>query len=82
MTDIQNESEKVKPFSIGYVLRTTAKHIRKDIDVSIRKTFERSLEFADNQEKTNEVFMTLATLHSLRKQLDDFQIANSDKFKD
>jgi hypothetical protein len=70
-----------KPFSIGYVLRTTAKHMRKSIDISIRKTFERVNEFSDNQTKSEEVFKTLAVLHTMRKQLDDFQLQNSENFK-
>lgn len=70
-----------KPFSMGYVLRTTAKHMRKSIDISIRKTFERIPEFANNQEKSQEIFKTLGFLHTMRKQLDDFQAANSDEFK-
>jgi gas vesicle protein len=69
-----------KPFSQGYVLRTTAKHMRKSIDISIRKTFERIKEFADNQEKSQEVFKTLSQLHSLRKQVDDFQLVNKEEF--
>jgi len=70
-----------KPFSISYVLRTTAKHMRKSIDISIRKTFERVPEFANDQAKSQEVFKTLASLHMLRKQLDDFQSQNSEDFK-
>lgn len=69
-----------KPFSMGYVLRTTAKHMRKSIDISIRKTFERVSEFEGNQEKSAEVFGTLAELHAMRKQLDDFQRINQEKF--
>jgi hypothetical protein len=71
-----------KPFSMGYVLRTTAKHMRKSIDISIRKTFERVAEFEGNPEKSQEVFKTLAFLHTMRKQLDDFQAKNSEEFKD
>ena len=70
-----------KPFSKGYVLRTTAKHMRKSIDISIRKTFERIPEFAENKEMSEEVFKTLSTLHQMRKQLDDFQHQNSEDFK-
>ena len=72
---------QVKPFSMGYVLRTTAKHMRKSIDISIRKTFKRVAEFADDQEKSREVFETLSVLHTMRKQLDDFQASNSTTFK-
>lgn len=70
-----------KPFSMSYVLRTTAKHMRKSIDISIRKTFERMPEF-DNTEKSREVLETLSTLHQMRKQLDDFQAANKEQFKE
>lgn len=70
-----------RPYSMGYVLRTTAKHMRKSIDISIRKSFERIKEFEGDQEKSQEVFKTLAQLHAMRKQLDDFQLANQDKFK-
>jgi hypothetical protein len=70
-----------KPFNMGYVLRTTTKHMRKSIDISIRKTFERLPEFTDDQEKSVEVFKTLSFLHTMRKQLDDFQSAHSDTFR-
>lgn len=55
--------------------------MRKSIDISIRKTFERISEFADDQEKSQEIFKTLAVLHTMRKQLDDFQASNSEDFK-
>lgn len=70
-----------KPFSKGYVLRTTAKHMRKSIDISIRKTFERVAEFANNREKSEEVFRTLSVLHDMRKQLDDFQSQFKEEFR-
>lgn len=66
---------------MGYVLRTTAKHMRKSIDISIRKTFERIAEFDGDQEKSQEVFKTLSILHTMRKQLDDFQASNLEEFK-
>jgi hypothetical protein len=72
---------ETKPFSQGYVLRTTAKHMRKSIDISIRKTFERIQDFDGDQEKSKEVFLTLSILHQLRKELDDFQLQNSTNFK-
>lgn len=75
------QEQKFKPFSMGYVLRTTAKHMRKSIDISIRKTFERVSEFAEDRGKSQEVFETLSFLHTMRKQLDDFQKANSNQFK-
>jgi len=71
----------VKPFSMSFVLRTTGKHMRKQVDISIRKTFERVGEFAGDQEKSREVFNTLAVLHKMKKQLDELQAANSEDFK-
>ncbi len=73
--------EQNKPFSMGYVLRTTAKNMRKSIDISIRKTFERVSEFSDDRDKSSEVFKTLSLLHTMRKNLDDFQASYSDSFK-
>lgn len=70
------------PFTMGYVLRATAKHIRKSIDISIRKTNDRWPEFKDNEEMSKEIMMTLMVLHDMRKNLDEFQENNSDKFKD
>jgi hypothetical protein len=73
--------ESQKPFSTSYVLKTTAKHMRKSIDISIRKTFERVKEFEPNTDRAKEVFVTLSILHQMRKNLDDFQALNSDNFK-
>jgi hypothetical protein len=71
-------SNETKPFSIGYVLRTTTKHMYKDVDVSIRKTFERVAEFGNDQEKSQEIFKTLAVLHSLRRMLEEFSVVHID----
>ena len=71
-----------KPFSASYVLRTTAKHMRKSIDVSIRKTFERISEFSEDPVKSEEVFTTLMLLHSMRRALDLFQKEHSQHFRD
>ena len=66
---------------MSYVLRTTARHMRKSIDISIRMTFDRLPEFQDNPKKSLEVFLTLQHLHAMRKQLDDFQNKHSEEFK-
>ena len=73
-------SEYVKPFTKSHVLRLTTKNMRRHIDVSIRKTFERVKDFEGDQEKSKEVFETLSVLHQMRKSLDDFQNANSEEF--
>jgi hypothetical protein len=75
------DNDELLPFTKGYVLRVTTKHLRKSIDISIRKTFGRVKEFADDQDKSREVFETLAVLHQLRNALDEFQRVNSDEFK-
>lgn len=79
MTEKKDGAEK--PFSMGYVLRTTAKHMRKSIDISIRKTFAHMDSSSERPEKATEVFQTLSALHSMRKQLDDFQAAHAKDFK-
>lgn len=73
--------ENIRPFSVGYVLRTTAKHMRKSIDISIRKTFDRLPEFANDPLKSVEIFTALGHLHTMRKNLDNFQSENAESFK-
>lgn len=88
--------ENVKPFSMGYVLRVTARHMRKSIDISIRKTHERVADFQitseeeselspeeveERRKKSSEVLETIMFLHDMRKQLDDFQLANTEQFR-
>lgn len=68
-------------FDKSYVLKVTASHIRKAIDVSIRKTFERVKDFDSNPQKSKEIIETLSILHTMRKQLDDFQLMNREEFK-
>jgi len=53
--------------------------MRRHIDVSIRKTFDRMKDFPEGP-KSAEIFETLALLHSLRKNLDDFQHIHSKHF--
>jgi hypothetical protein len=65
-----------QPFTRDYVLKATAKHIRRSIDISIRKTNDRWKEFKDDPDLSKEVMYTLMVLHDLRKNLDDFQAAN------
>jgi DNA replication protein DnaD len=69
-----------KPFSQSYVLRTTTKHMRKSVDISIRKTFERISEFTGNSERSNEVLTTLSNLHKIRAMIDEFQMQNKEIF--
>jgi hypothetical protein len=66
--------EKSKPFSQEYVLKTTAKHMKKSIEISIKKTMDRMSEFHDNHEKSNEVFRTLTILQAIKKQVENIDI--------
>jgi len=68
-----NNVSNNKPFDLDYVVNLTLKHAFKIIDLSIEKTFERIKEFDGNQEKSQEIFKTLATLHALRKRVEDFK---------
>jgi hypothetical protein len=61
-----------KPFNKYYVLRITSLHIKKSIDTSIRKTYDR-LKDVDNKQ---EVFETLDVLHKIRKMMEDFESHN------
>jgi len=71
-----------KPFSKGFVMRTTFKHMRRSIDISIRKSFERFQDFDNNSVVGKEIMDTLSVLHTCRKMLDDFQANNPTLFTD
>lgn len=71
-----------KPFSKAFVMRTTLRHMRRSVDISIRKSFERFKDF-DNESKTGRQIMeTLSVLHTVRKMLDDFQANNPELFSE
>ena len=53
----------LKKFNKYYVLRITSLHIKKAIDNSIRKTYDRLKDVDDKVE----VFETLDVLHKIRK---------------
>jgi hypothetical protein len=77
------EIKATRPFDMGYVLRTTAKHMRISIDISIRKTFEKSKVVGEDglSVEQSKVFRTLSHLHTLRKMLDDYQREHTEDFK-
>jgi len=70
------------PYTKSYVLRATARHMRRCIDISIRKTNERWPEFKDIPEKSKEVMETLMVLHNMRNAVDQFQVEYAAEFKD
>ena len=56
--------------------------MRRSIDISIRKSFERFKDFDNNTETGKEIMETLSVLHTCRKMLDDIQEANPGQFKE
>lgn len=66
-----------KPFNKFYVLRITSLHIKKAIDTSIRKTYDRMKDV----ENKAEVFETLDVLHKVRKLMEDFEANNKHLYK-
>lgn len=69
-----------KPFSKTFVMRTTFRHMRRSVDISIRKSFERFQDFEEGSTEGRECFETLSVLHTCRKMLDDFQANNAELF--
>tara|TARA_X000001382_G_scaffold26260_2_gene16767 strand:- start:17753 stop:18064 length:312 start_codon:yes stop_codon:yes gene_type:complete len=66
-----------KPFNKFYVLRITSLHIKKAIDTSIRKTYDRMKDVVNK----SEVFETLDVLHKIRKLMEDFEANNKHLYK-
>jgi hypothetical protein len=69
-----------KPFSKSFVMRTTFRHMRRSVDISIRKSFERFQDFDEGSKEGKECLETLSVLHTVRKMLDDFQANNPNLF--
>jgi hypothetical protein len=69
-----------KPFSKSFVMRTTFRHMRRSVDISIRKSFERFQDFDQDSKTGREIMETLSLLHTVRKMLDDFQATNPQLF--
>jgi len=68
-----------RPFNKFYVLRITSLHIKKAVDTSIRKTYERMKDVTPKVKA--EVFETLDVLHKIRKLFEDFELANRHLYK-
>ena len=78
---IDNNQDK-PPFSKSFVMKTTFRHMRRSVDISTRKSFERFQDFDKNSEVGREIMETLSVLHTVRKVLDDFQENNKQLFND
>jgi hypothetical protein len=70
------------PFSKSFVMKTTLRHMRRSVDISIRKSFERFQDFDQDSLTGKEIMETLSVLHTIRKMLDDFQEHNKHLFVD
>jgi hypothetical protein len=70
------------PFSKSFVMKTTFRHMRRSVDISIRKSFERFQDFDKESIAGREIMETLSVLHTVRKVLDDFQENNKHLFND
>ena len=74
------------PFDKSFVLQTTLRNMKKDIDFSTRKTFDRYKDFAiegdeEHTRKRQEIFETLDVLNRMHKLLDEFQEHNTHLFE-
>jgi hypothetical protein len=70
------------PFSKSFVMKTTFRHMRRSVDISIRKSFERFQDFDKDSDIGRDIMETLSVLHTVRKVLDDFQENNKHLFSD
>ena len=74
--------ENKPPVSKSFVMKTTFRHMRRSVDISIRKSFDRFKDFDKDTEAGKEIMETLSVLHTVRKVLDDFQENNKHLFSD
>jgi hypothetical protein len=77
--------DKKPPFDKSFVLTTTLRNMKKDIDFSSRKTFDRYKDFSDENnpehvQKRQEIFETLDVLNKMHTLLDEFQSHNKHLF--
>jgi len=63
-------------------MRTTFRHMRRSVDISIRKSFERFKDFDEGSKEGKDCLETLSVLHTVRKMLDDFQANNTELFSE
>jgi hypothetical protein len=77
--------DRKPPFDKSFVLTTTLRNMKKDIDFSSRKTFDRYKDFSDEQDpeqlsKRQEIFETLDVLNKMHTLLDEFKANNEHLF--
>jgi predicted component of type VI protein secretion system len=67
------ETTRTKPFSKGFVILATLKHVKRSIDISISKTIARVEDFDGDSVKSKEVLETLSELYSMRKSIENLE---------
>lgn len=70
------------PFSKSFVMKTTFRHMKRSIEISISKSFERLKDFENESDTGKEIIETLSVLHTLNKVLEEFQDNNKHLFID
>jgi len=76
----QPTKNKPKRFDKSYVLRLTNNYVRDALERSIKITLDRISEFAEDQEKSREIFETLSILHEERRVLEEFITSHLNHF--
>jgi|SaaInl8_150m_RNA_FD_contig_71_827921_length_1655_multi_9_in_0_out_0_4 hypothetical protein len=81
MTGVPTEGGMMKPFRIDYVIELTRTKMLENIEFSTERVMERFPEFVGaNDDKSQEVFKTLATLQNMKKHIKGFNYErNQDK---
>jgi hypothetical protein len=75
-------SDNKPPYSKSFVLKTTLFHMRKSIDISITKSFDRLKDFDSDSDVGKEIIETLSVLHTMKKLVNEFESNNQQLFID
>jgi hypothetical protein len=70
------------PYSKSFVMKTTLHHMRKSVDISVNKSFDRLKDFDNDSDTGKEIIETLSVLHTIKKMLDEFEQNNQHLFID
>jgi len=73
--------ENKPPFSKSFVVKTTMKHMKRSIEISINKSFDRLKDVDNESVLGKEIIETLSVLHVMKKMLDEFESNNSHLFQ-
>jgi hypothetical protein len=73
--------EHKTPFSKSFVVKTTMKHMKRSIEISISKSFDRLRDVDNESVLGKEIIETLSVLHVMKKMLDEFESNNTHLFQ-